>query len=977
MAGYEPLQGGKLGLEGLKWGTPSEADVQRATKELLSSLDDPAEPVPLWEAELQRVVAQHAQLAAAAGALQGRGKISVQSEPRPVTYTLRLAKRQTAVLATTAGVVGAVYDRPSTSSKFLGTDTRTTIEVVEVRDGWLRFSPQPDDSCECWIQERSADGVWEVAAQTPASRSTEFAIRTGLRMLRLFLDRDEGACEMMMAATSDFLEDLCPMSLFNSSGQANGEGIDRVLTMLTDWLMARSVAGLDGAAEMLTRLAVTRGSLPEILCLAQLFGNRPSLMTAAVVTELQKLSEVDSFDPAVAHFFAPRPGSSAELVALWNTSVFSLIRKEKARSRNTEEVNSAIAKARAALVDGDESTARLIVAAQLSEKSFATVRMPTMEKTAASDAAVSYRETLRTLEVTARQQEKEPSSVTALAMLFGHVDLAMQRLVRRGATSTIGSHTEQCHPPIGVDPQSCAKIAENLVANGSLAVLLHPSAVSERTTVMSLLRLLVLNFEAAKTPPTASAESRDPEVYTEVYTLLRNYLVVDLNAHPELATIANEAASCLAAGATHLIWSSKMCAELLVDLSQQLVAANIAPPSGQFLQPADGWRAHSSISAEPGGVYSHSAVKSATTPSMTAGNLTAAVTAHFGRKGKLTMVLSKSEMATGLHFLEAECSSSDVSNCQGWQGFSFGVARVDATLDSVLETYQRSGAEGRLFQPLLGVSLPEAGTSTVGVESHFEQVMWTGKECFNAQSMAADDLCGLLFDADAGLLYVYKNGRATGVVFSGLRQPFVFAVAIGEGVSVKLSITQLPAHQIDALRLDARPRAALGNASVFAQVCKSLLQAFSEPSRLQSLFAEGSDVDTSAVVQSVLALQMKTIRSWHLSTPDLSSLQRRSNYWRWGKRHEHVGISADRLSARCTDGSNPDYVGVLGSEEFTEGVHTFKVRINGDTNGYWIGVTTPDMTLGGRPPGSSSSHGKAAWLHVSSGNFSQRNERKG
>ena len=91
------------------------------------------------------------------------------------------------------------------------------------------------------------------------------------------------------------------------------------------------------------------------------------------------------------------PGSPAELLAIWERSVFAVIRKGKAGS-GREGVDSAIAVAQAALAEGDTDAARLVVATQLSEKSFATVQMPALEQVAASAAAAEYSEMIARLD---------------------------------------------------------------------------------------------------------------------------------------------------------------------------------------------------------------------------------------------------------------------------------------------------------------------------------------------------------------------------------------------------------------------------------------------------------------------------------------------------------------------------------------------------------------------------------------------------
>ena len=62
------------------------------------------------------------------------------------------------------GGVATVFDRPSSDARQLGVEDRSTIQIIEVRDGWLRFQPQPDDSSQCWVRESASDGDWKVSA---------------------------------------------------------------------------------------------------------------------------------------------------------------------------------------------------------------------------------------------------------------------------------------------------------------------------------------------------------------------------------------------------------------------------------------------------------------------------------------------------------------------------------------------------------------------------------------------------------------------------------------------------------------------------------------------------------------------------------------------------------------------------------------------------------------------------------------------
>lgn len=177
------------------------------------------------------------------------------------------------------------------------------------------------------MRERAPDGVWGLAAsKNAATRQTDFAIRTGLRMLAFFLQKDDGASQLMLDSIREFVDDLEPLALYDADEQA----IDRVLEVLTEWLAARtstlSHAPGAGSEELLliTRLTVARGTLSAVMKLAALLddtatpstalqasedsvsssrnsssggGGRLSL-SAEVLAEIQHISAVEQFEPS-------------------------------------------------------------------------------------------------------------------------------------------------------------------------------------------------------------------------------------------------------------------------------------------------------------------------------------------------------------------------------------------------------------------------------------------------------------------------------------------------------------------------------------------------------------------------------------------------------------------------------------------------------------------------------------------------------
>ena len=72
--------------------------------------------------------------------------------------------------------------------KKLGFEERSVIEVEEEKEGWLRFRPQSADKSQCWVKQRSSNGIWELApAQSSASLQAEFFVESSLELLMFAL----------------------------------------------------------------------------------------------------------------------------------------------------------------------------------------------------------------------------------------------------------------------------------------------------------------------------------------------------------------------------------------------------------------------------------------------------------------------------------------------------------------------------------------------------------------------------------------------------------------------------------------------------------------------------------------------------------------------------------------------------------------------------------------------------------------------
>lgn len=74
--------------------------------------------------------------------------------------------------------------------------------------------------------------------------------------------------------------------------------------------------------------------------------------------------------------------------------------------------------------------------------------------------------------------------------------------------------------------------------------------------------------------------------------------------------------------------------------------------------------------------------------------------------------------------------------------------------------------------------------------------------------------------------------------------------------------------------------------------------------------------------------------------------------WVWGKcEPSKMIIEESGKVVRKTDGADPDYSCALGSVGFTRGMHTWEMKIDQDTDGVWLGVTTSNAKLNSRIEG--------------------------
>ena len=75
-----------------------------------------------------------------------------------------------------------------------------------------------------------------------------------------------------------------------------------------------------------------------------------------------------------------------------------------------------------------------------------------------------------------------------------------------------------------------------------------------------------------------------------------------------------------------------------------------------------------------------------------------------------------------------------------------------------------------------------------------------------------------------------------------------------------------------------------------------------------------------------------------------------------------------------TQGSRPDYAGIMGSQTFSEGVHEWDLKLENEMYGIWVGVANGDFSrsLGSEEsPNTIDPSSGHIWWFRSSGNYGQ------
>ena len=256
---------------------------------------------------------------------------------------------------------------------------------------------------------------------------------------------------------------------------------------------------------------------------------------------------------------------------------------------------------------------------------------------------------------------------------------------------------------------------------------------------------------------------------------------------------------------------------------------------------------------------------------------------------------------------------------------------------------------------------PEAG------ETH--QTAWIDAEQWwrsNGSALAGDRI-GLLLDCDRGELIAVKNGQELGVVFNNLVGSFCFAVLLPHGAHVH--VTAAINQNLETFpRVEQRPNAnrPTGRGLIMERVVGSVLQKLGSPTTLNAIIcgrpsqsgAAGmhsaeQEIDVVPVFGATLNLLGKIVEGWADEVPPSESESTGAragprevkNAWSWGRAHSSFTISDDRLSATRHGGPH-DYAAVTGNAVMDRGVHEWTLKIERDVDGTWVGVSSPDLTLG-------------------------------
>ena len=910
-----------------------------------------------WQGKVERVLVEQSRERAK---LQraSRQQTSVVGTVSRMLYKLHLFEDRTPVLvaAPSSRDVQTVYEKPSYDSKKLGVEQRSVIEVAEAKDGWLRYYPRADDrGQQCWVAQSSGNGRWELSPeQSSTALQLEFFVESSLEMLMFALAKEQELSKLLLECCRRFAGRLPPLALFESAGTIIEKSIDALIRWLTERVATASAACTADVVTILVQLTLARGSLSAIMQFAVFLSSRPDLLTPELLTELDKLSEIQNFETAARVLFQPPPGSLEHFAAEWKEHVIPAV-------RHSGQVDAEImTKVR----EGDGEAALDIVRAVLNEKTFAALWVPNLHRLRDSQDAKRFAASLKQLHE-ARHRAGHASAVAELDILvlvFSHVELVSIRV----------DASARARAPICVDVQAIEHLVELLSSHCPVDGLFDDGseATARRDLCVCLLRLLGLNVSrmvASRAGPLSESCA------ATLQKMLTNILALDSTKQSECAKIVEAAAQLFGVSQQFLLRS----ASAKISAVKDLVAKLLAPTPGAVTtatltlepeQPETG-------KLLPCTVEVPAAMKGCNVDISTQGliRVPAQDSAQMGR-----IFLSTTTLSGGTkHYLEIRLADSSPTKPS--------IACPQA-LDLVVGVIPSVVACGPLeqFPAHITAFHPVKGDVVVhGVERGAQNFI--GNEWWkSSKSSCAGDTVGLCLDTATGELIALKNRKPIGTIRSPDEQQAEAASAEARWVimtnpsgGLHIEVSHAVIRSLDEIAGLVRndPPAHLDAGTVVERLAAAVVSETAKATALMAMLPEEGSIDLLGSLVDLLTYN--ALGGHRDSSFPAAATQAKAASWSWdeSKKHSSFEISSAGAVARRTSGSRPDYAGIFGTQGFDTGVHEWDVKFDQRCDRVWAGVATEEFPLenGDTPDCVSAARGHI-WYFRDNGEYGQNSQ---
>lgn len=911
---------------------------------------------PLWEAELARLRAHTIEDSEQLERLQTERDTHESSK----TTSHRLYRLELICVRDVFAPKGSEDDAQTLWSaplrsreNFLGREDRGVIEVVEVlrnfngntAETWLRHKPLPGDKAQCWSRAMCPNGRWR---QVPIDDATElqagFFIESGLQLLTISLERDPDASSALLECTRAFVQRVGPASLFRSSGVIT----DRALTAVMDWL-TNHAADDSPAIVVLVRLVLARGTLAAVLRLAQYIRTNPAVLRQAeVMLELHKIADVSGYEESAQELFLPVPGSTNELLSVWETDVFPTV-----ASSAGKDGPECIHMLTEMLQRGDVDAARMLLRQRLTKDTLAVLRMPRREELAARQVAVQYEQGREQVEQLGHLCRSGGTSIQALGFVVGQLSLVISQIAEER------TGTSMCSMPMCIDTSEssfnslAALLCVTFSEDGGWKEVANSEA---RQVACILLRLLKINLQALESQHGSMAD----ETRSKLHALLQDGLASDSQELPHCSAVCELCAIVYSAGQSHFFRTPYERASTARNLIDELLkqyrplvitdamVESAAEQNPNGLVPMCITQAHPLI----------------TTKGSTDGLLL--------WLGDSTCVVKGTKLTHGMHYMQVELAEGSIPDTKDPQAFStvrLGIVQADCDVN-----HKQHAAW--MFDPLRGTASHRSGQSPDDDLEH--RVQWMDEDWWTSpHSVLAGDSVGVMFDVDKKRLDAVKNGNVLGTIFEGLEGEFCFVVA-ARGARLHVYTADLDnVSNLTALARERIPAEDSSNRPGIERVIASLLHSIADPISISSiLYSQDSHLVKQVFTDSIFKLLGYTVATWesrdwllgHSKTTSASTVE--VNKWGWGECHRSFRKSDDGKSAERL-GSDPDYAGVRGERGFctdtSADIHEWTLSISKNVDGVWVGICDESLSLGrgASLAGLPQSSGKVWWWQSS------------